>query len=256
MNFLLFIILFFLMILIGRKRGLKAFIALLLNYFILVICIYLMACGVSILILTLSCCILVSFIISFFINGNNIKTKIAFISVIVTLFFTILFVIAINSGANLQGFGEEAYEGIFPYSFNINFDMSMLGMAVVLMGLIGSITDTAIAITSALHEVRINNPRLSKRKLFLSGMNIGRDILGTTLNTLFFAYLGGFLSLLFWFKTDSYTLSQILNSKAFCSEIVRILCSGLCSVIIIPVASFLYSYVQIDCFSHKKIEKT
>lgn len=256
MNFLLFIVLFLLMIGIGRKRGLKAFVALLLNYLILVICIYLMACGISILVLTPLCCILVSSIILFFINGNNIKTRVAFISVIVTLFFTILFVIIVNSGANLQGFGEEAYEGIFPYSFNINFDMSMLGMAVVLMGLIGSITDTSIAITSALHEVHVNNLDLSRKKLFLSGMNIGRDILGTTLNTLFFAYLGGFLSLLFWFKTDSYNLSQIVNSKAFCSEIVRILCSGLCSVVIIPVASFLYSYGQTHNFSHKKIEKT
>ena len=61
---------------------------------------------------------------------------------------------------------------------------------VVLLGLLGAIIDTALSVSSAVFQIYASNPSLAEKELRKSGNNIGRDILGTTVNTLFFAGIG------------------------------------------------------------------
>ena len=79
-------------------------------------------------------------------------------------------------------------------------------------------------------------------------MNIGKDILGTTTNTLLFAYIGGFMTLVIWFRAYDYSISQIINSKVFCQEFLQIVSSGTGCVLMIPIAAFYMSVV----LTHKK----
>ncbi len=61
------------------------------------------------------------------------------------------------------------------------------------MSTIGAIVDTAISITSPMREIHQQNPDITRKDLFMSGIRIGRDILGTSSNTLFFAFFGGYM---------------------------------------------------------------
>src|SRR5699024_6490246 len=82
-----------------------------------------------------------------------------------------------------------------------------------------------------------------KRKdLFSSGVTIGKDILGSNANTLFFAFIGGYLALLLWFKDLSYSFGQIVNSKIFASELMMIFFAGIGIALVVPIAAFINAY--------------
>ena len=79
--------------------------------------------------------------------------------------------------------------------------MLPLSNSIIIIGLIGTINDTSIAISSALYELHENNKKLKPKDLFISGMNIGKDVMGTMTNTLILAYVGGSLTLILLFTS-------------------------------------------------------
>jgi uncharacterized membrane protein len=87
-----------------------------------------------------------------------------------------------------------------------------------------------------------HNPTINRKDLFTFGLSIGRDILGTNTNTLFFAFFGGYLAMLIWFKDLSYSLGTIVNSKIFSGEMINILCAGIGVALIIPITSWITAF--------------
>lgn len=58
----------------------------------------------------------------------------------------------------------------------------------IIISALGAVMDVTMGIASSLAEVHAANPQLSRRELFRSGMNIGRDMVGTMTNTLILAF--------------------------------------------------------------------
>src|SRR5699024_2745007 len=138
-----------------------------------------------------------------------------------------------------QSFSEEEIEEISVFSLNIGVDFVKVGAAMIIMSTIGAITDVAISITSPMREVMLHHPEINRRTLFFSGMNIGRDILGSNTNTLFFAFIGGYIGLLLWFRDLKYTFGEIVNSKVFSAYILTIFCAGIGIALIITIAAWI-----------------
>lgn len=238
---LLFCLFLILMLIIGKKRGLRTFIGLIFNFLVLMTTFYLVALGFNPVIVALFGCLIISRIILFYINGRSIKTEIAFISVCIVLIILSIIILTLSNKALLGGFGYEEFEEINMFSYDINLNMNNVLSAVMLIGLIGATVDTAVAVTSSLYEVYDNNPNLPVKSLFISGMNVGKDILATTANTLLFAYLGEFAALIIWFISMNNSIGYIINSKVFAAEFIKIMISGLGCIIIIPISAFLMS---------------
>jgi uncharacterized membrane protein len=236
-------ILFILMILIGGKKGARSFIALFFNFSVIFFTTLIMLDpNVDPVILTLIASIVISCINLFYINEVNSKTIIAFISTIITTAILLLFIVIVTENAMIQGFGEEEIEELSMFSLYIGVDFVKIGTSVIIMSTIGAIIDIAISITSPMHEIFNHNPLISRKALFTSGLNIGKDILGTSTNTLFFAFFGGYLALLIWFKDLSYSVGEIVNSKIFGAEVITILYAGIGVTIVIPIASWITAY--------------
>lgn len=142
----------------------------------------------------------------------------------------------------IQGFGVEELVELSMFSFNIGVDFIKIGASVIIMSTIGAITDTAMAISSPMHEIHYHNPSISRKELYKAGLSIGKDILGTSTNTLFFAFFGGYLALLIWFKDLSYTLGEIVNSKIFGAEMITILSAGTGVTLVIPITAWITAY--------------
>lgn len=236
-TFVLLIVLLFLMTMIGENRGLKSFIILILNLFTFFIMLKSITSGIDPIYATIAGCIILSSITLFFINGFNKKTAASFISVSIVVLITILLTYKIGTGAKLQGFSYENAGGTTQLSVYVHVDFAKLVICEILLGLLGAIIDVSISISSSMNEIFRNNPLASKNDLFLSGINIGRDILGTMTNTLLFAYLSGFLTLLIWLNLINYPIADLINSKLFCPEVFQILCSGIGIILIIPVTA-------------------
>ncbi|MDQ0862285.1 YibE/F family protein [Bacillus sp. V2I10] len=240
---LLATILFILMILIGGKKGARSFIALFLNFAVLFLTILFMTDPhVNPIILTVIASTLISCITLFFINEVNRKTATAFFSTIITIVILLFFILFVTENAMIQGFGEEETEELGIFSLYIGVDFAKIGAAVVIMSTIGAITDVAISIASPMREILNHNPLISRKALYRSGISIGKDILGTNTNTLFFAFFGGYLGLLIWFKDLSYSVGDIVNSKVFSAEMITIFCAGIGIALIIPITSWITAY--------------
>ncbi|PPA69560.1 YibE/F family protein [Jeotgalibacillus proteolyticus] len=233
-------ILFLLMTLIGGNKGIRSFIALFFNFGVIIITtLFMTVPGLNPIILTLIACVIISCINLFFINKINIKTKTAFISSIISTSLLLLFIFFITDHAKIQGFGEEEIDELSMFSLYIGVDFIKLAASVIVMSTIGAITDAAISISSPMREIHYHNPDISRKNLYQAGMKIGRDILGTSTNTLFFAFFGGYLALLIWFKDLSYSMGEVVNSKIFSAEMITILCAGIGLTIVIPITSWI-----------------
>lgn len=241
--FCLAAILFLLMVLIGGKKGAKSFIALFLNFAVLLLTILIMTDPTANpIILTLIACTIISCINLFFINEVNNKTITAFVSTIITLAILLFFIVIVTEKSMIQGFGEEETEELSMFSLYLGVDFVKIGAAMIIMSTIGAIIDVAISIASPMRELYNHNQQVSRKDLFSFGISIGRDILGTNTNTLFFAFFGGYLAMLIWFKDLSYSLGDIVNSKIFSSEMINILCAGIGVALIIPITSWITAY--------------
>ena len=239
MNIILIILLFLLMIYIDIKRGIKLFLSILFNFIILMIIFYLIAIGLNPIICSLIGCFIISYIILYYVNERNIKTESSLKSVIIVLIILSFLIFFVTKISRIAGFGYESYEEINMFSYDVKLDFTNIAISMILISLIGATVDSSIAISSALYEVYDNNKNLSKKDLFLSGMNIGKDILCTTNNTLMFAFLGEFMTLLIWFYKGDYSFLEIVNAKTFVSEIIKILFSAVGCIIVIPITAYI-----------------
>ncbi|WP_112182485.1 MULTISPECIES: YibE/F family protein [Paraliobacillus] len=240
-------ILFVMMAVIGGKKGVRSFIALFINFIVLLITVLMMTDqNANPIILTLIACTIISCINLFFINEVNIKTKTAFISTVLTTSILLLFIFIVTEKTMIQGFGVEEVEELYIYSFYIGIDFVKVAASVIIMSTIGAVTDVAISISSPMFEIKGHNPKISKKELFLAGLSIGKDLLGTSANTLFFAFFGGYLALLIRFKDLDYSLGEIINSKVFGAEMITILCGGIGVALIIPITALITSTVLVN----------
>lgn len=239
MNIILIILLFLLMIYIDIKRGIKLFLSILFNFIILMIIFYLIAVGLNPIICSLIGCFIISYIILYYVNERNVKTESSLKSVIIVLIILSFLIFFVTKISRIAGFGYESYEEINMFSYDVKIDFTNIAISMILISLIGATVDSSIAISSALYEVYDNNKNLSKKDLFLSGMNIGKDILCTTNNTLMFAFLGEFMTLLIWFYKGNYSFLEIVNAKTFVSEMIKILFSAVGCIIVIPITAYI-----------------
>lgn len=241
---ILSVILFLLMLVIGRGKGVRSFLSLFLNFIVMLLIIVLMTnVEYNPIILTIIACILVSCINLFFINEVNQKTVTAFIATMITTGILLVFIYYITKVAMIQGFGEEEIDEIVSvYSIEVGVDFLKLATAVIILSTVAAIVDVSISITSPMAEIYKHHPEITRKELFKSGVTIGKDILGSNANTLFFAFIGGYLALLLWFKDLSYSFSQIVNSKIFASEMMMIFFAGIGIALVIPIAAFINAY--------------
>lgn len=230
---------------VGGERGIVSLISLCFNIVVLAVSITFMAWGFDPVIVTFFSSLLICGITLFYQNGKNSKTIASFWAVAAVLLVLFAVTYTVGYEAHLRGLStvlqkEDEVLGLSP---DINIDMAKIAVSMIITGLIGAATDTAIAVSSAVYEVFRNNRSLSRAELFRSGMSIGGDILGTTVNTLYFACIGESMMLFLLFRNYNYSLAEVINSKAFFQEFVNIIFSCLSCIMVIPLAAAIISFI-------------
>ena len=239
MIFILSCILFILLLIVGKKRGVKTFFSFYLSIFLIILYLAFIALGLNAYILAIIICVIATIITLFMINGYNVKTRASFYSIMIVLVFIFTLIFVITKNANIQGFSMESMEGIGGLSFEIGYDMTDILIGMFLVSVIGTIIDTSISVSSVMFEVHTNNPNLDSKELFKSGMNVGSDIMSTTINTLFFALISNFIGFSMWHRGVEF--EYIINYKEFAKLLIELLFSFLASILIIPITSYISS---------------
>ena len=121
----------------------------------------------------------------------------------------------------------------------------------VLIASLGAVMDVALSITSAINELHEMNPKAKTKELFKSGINIGKDAIGTMANTLILAFAGASLNMIVLFRVFDYPYIQIFNSDLMSIEVIQGLAGSIGIVLTVPLVAGLSAYL----FGHEKEQK-
>jgi len=121
-------------------------------------------------------------------------------------------------------------------------------IATLFMGAVGALIDTAVSISSAIFEAVETHSRQTFEKIYKIGMEIGKDVLGSMINTLLFAYLASALPFLILISLDQGSgLSELINMDFIALELTRTFVGAISLVLLIPIAASISAYVFVKC---------
>lgn len=144
----------------------------------------------------------------------------------------------------LSGFNMSEAEELVLRATDHGLTIRGLLVCGVLIASLGAVMDVAMSIASSCNELRELNPELTPGALFRSGMNIGRDAMGTMANTLILAFVGSSLNVLILFRAYDYPSLQILNSDMMAIEIVQGIAGSIGIVLTVPMVAGVSAWVQ------------
>ena len=127
-----------------------------------------------------------------------------------------------------------AYSESLLYSGYQHLNLTSIFMASIFLGAAGAVMDLSVDICSAVYEVVEKRPDLSWREAARSGMNVGRNAMGTMTTTLLFAYSGGYVALLMVFMAQGTPMDNILNYKYVAAELIHTVLGSLGLVTVAP----------------------
>ncbi|MCU9614584.1 YibE/F family protein [Caldibacillus lycopersici] len=222
----------FTLLFVGKKQGLFSIVSLVVNALILsyALDIYLRTSDISFVLICSTSVILFTVISLLLVNGFNEKTYAAIIATIVGTFSSLLIsyiVIWATSGKGLRY--EEMQFLTRPYK-----DIFMAG---VFIGSLGAVMDVAITMSSSIFGLFEKNHNISIKALTKSGMEIGKDIMGTMTNILFFAYVSGSIPMLILYLKNGSPLGFTLSMN-LSLEFARALAGGIGIVLTIPIGLY------------------
>lgn len=239
------------LLLVGRSKGFKTLITLAVTILlILKFMVPFMLRGYNPILLAIVTAIIITNFTLYFVAGINKKSFSAIIGTTCGVVISGIIAYVIGTKANMTGLsGMEA--GMLMYiPQGISFDYRGILFSGIILGSLGAVMDVAMSISSSISELYSIDGSLSGRKLFKSGMNVGRDIMGTMANTLILAYTGGSLQLMMIFMAYSTPARKIFNLDIIATEIIRSLAGSMGLILTIPItaaiAVFFIKKVHID----------
>lgn len=125
------------------------------------------------------------------------------------------------------------------YSGYSSLDLRDVFVGAVILASSGAVMDLAMDIASAMDEVKKANPLISRKELFLSGIRVGRAVVGTMTTTLLLAYSGGYLTLLMMFAAQGTHPVDFLNSTLVSAELVKTLVGSFGLVLVAPFTALV-----------------
>ena len=109
----------------------------------------------------------------------------------------------------------------------------------IVISALGAVMDVTMGISSAISEVHAVDPSLGRKELFRSGMNVGRDMVGTMTNTLILAFLGSSFTLILYLYSLGLSVHQLLSSAYLAVEVISGLSASVGVILSIPITALI-----------------
>ena len=236
-----------LLIYVGRKKGFYSLISIGLTVLLITHALSpLILIGINPVLATILICIASTAATMYLVGGFNAKSTSAVIGAILSLLFAGLLSYITMFTAHLTGFTEE--NSMFLYTAHPELDFIGITISTMILATLGAVMDVAMSIASTINEIYITDNTKTVKDLFISGMNVGRDIIGTMANTLILVYLGGSLPLLL--LAGNIDLQKFINLNQVVTETASALIGSIAIVICVPFTAVAASQM-IKHFSAK-----
>ncbi len=116
-------------------------------------------------------------------------------------------------------------------------DLKGILLASIIIGASGAVLDVAVSVTSAMAEMKDYSPEISVQDLFQAGLNVGKEVLGSMVNTLVFAYFGNSLVLSLLILEAEPIPIALLNDAVISEEVIRALAGTAGLLLTIPLTA-------------------
>lgn len=143
--------------------------------------------------------------------------------------------------ARISGYNVSDIDTLVYVQEATNISVGGLLFAGILISSLGAAMDIALSVASTVQEIHLANPELDWKELYLRGMNVGKDMMGTTANTLILAFVGGSLSTLVINYAYNLPYKQVINSYSIGIEIMQGVSGSMGIILSVPLVSLVSS---------------
>lgn len=226
-------------VLVGGRTGAKSILGLVLTIAVLLtVFLPLLLKGWPPIVTSFILCSLVAIACFVILGGCSRKILCACIGTIGGMAMAMLFGILVQELAHINGYRAEYAEALLQLR-QTGSPVSIRGLLVagVIISALGAVMDVAMSISSAQSELKFVNPGLTAKELWKSGMNIGRDMVGTMTNTLILAILGSGTVMILYLSSLGLSWYQLMSSSYLAIEMVSSVSSAIGVILAVPLTN-------------------
>ncbi|NQX59874.1 YibE/F family protein [Paenibacillus qinlingensis] len=232
---------------LGGKRGLMSVVGIVFTFAcIIYLFIPMLYRGYSPILASVLMVVLTTCVTLLLLNGWSSKSVAAIIGTTVGMIITGLIAYISGNLAHISGYSTPEVEILIVVADQTGMQLKGLLFAGILLSSLGAIIDVGIAISSSVYEVYLTNPNLSKKELFFSGLNVGRDMMGTMANTLILAFTGTSLASLMIIYVSQVSSNQLINMNMITIEAIQGITGCFGVVLTVPIVAFISSRIIPD----------
>jgi uncharacterized membrane protein len=170
-------------------------------------------------------------------HGLGAKSIAAALGTAVSLALTVGLALLFTNLAHLTGFGSEEATLLSASGGNVSF--KGLVVAGMVIGALGVLDDVTVSQASAVMALRRANPAQHARELYRGALEVGRDHVAATVNTLVLAYAGATLPLLLLFSVGATPFADAVNGESVAEPIVATLVGSIGLIAAVPITTAL-----------------
>lgn len=236
--------------LVGRWRGLWSIVGLAASFLVIVqFIIPAILSGWNPVVATVIGAIVIAFTTLVLAHGANWKTVAAISGTGVSLALVIVFAGFGVAFTELTGLADEHAIALNILSDN-TIDARGLLLASIIIGALGVLDDVTATQASTVFELHRANDHLSATELLGRALNVGRDHIASTVNTLVLAYVSASLPLVVLLASQPEPIGLLISRDQFATEIVRTLMGSMGIVVAVPIttgiAALIASRVRVE----------
>ena len=237
------LVFFLVVVIVGRMTGLKSMVGLAFTFVCLfAILIPLLLKGAPTILTTFVTCAYIALVSFTILGGVHRKTVSAFLGTVAGMLLAMVFAMIVQRIAKIDGLRLEDSEPLIQLKYaGAVIKIRGLLTAGIIISALGAVMDVAMSISSALEEVHAANPALTRNELFRSGMNIGRDMVGTMTNTLILAFLGSEFTLMIFLYARELTFYHMFSTALISLETISGISASIGMVLAIPLTALISS---------------
>ncbi len=238
----LVVVFLLLIIMIGRWKGVSTIISLILTVFaIFLVYIPSILKGYNVYMMTIVVCIFTIFMSLIIINGWNKKTICAIFGNCMGIAISGIIAIVVSRALEITGMIDQDYVMLTMLDSPVNLQALVWGGVVI--GALGAIMDISMSIASAMNELNDEMRDKNFGRMLRSGMNIGKDAIGTMTNTLILAYIGGALATVLLLVAYNKNPYYLFNMEMIMVEILSAIVGSIGILAAVPATALFSAYL-------------
>jgi uncharacterized membrane protein len=182
-------------------------------------------------------------------HGVNPRSVIAFGGTFGAVIITALVAYPSVYIMRLTGFSNDAAVYL-NFATNGTLDLTGLLLGSIIIGILGALDDVSITQVSVVEELKGANPKFTFADLYRRASVVGRNHIGSMVNTLALAYAAVSLPLILLYAKTGNSFMMVLNQEVVAAELLRIIVGSMGLILAVPattaVAAWWYQDKVVD----------